>query len=426
MTKRETRAVNRREFMQRTVSSAAAGAAVVSSTVVMAQPTETPALLGGSPVRKREWPSWPVTNEREETAILEVLRSGAWYRYRAGEDGHVAKFEQLWAETIGTNYCQATANGTSALVNSLAALGIGPGDEVLVPVYTFIATINSVLLLHALPVFVDSDPDTAQMDADAIPERINRNTKAMIPVHLGGAPCHMGKIMTIARKRGIKVIEDACQAHTGCWKGQRVGSIGDAGCFSFQNSKNITSGEGGAVTTSDQQLHARAQAFHNNGIGSLGDDGGYTANGGNFRLTEFQAAILRQQHERLEHQSHHREKTGAYLAQLLEGVSGVRAKTVYPGTTRHGYHLFVFDYDLSVCQSLTRESTTETRRLSAASVVNSKRISYFLTVPNGMQRSSVDDPRWLRATCNEAIHFSRLNLCSQPDIDAIFFQGSDK
>ena len=335
---------SRRNFIQQSAGTAAAAAGMFSAQTVFAA-ADKPALLGGTPAHSGNWPTWPMSDKIEETKLLEVLRSGNWNRYRGGEKGTVATFERLWKEDCGAEYCQATNSGTSALVTSLAALQVGPGDEVLVPPYTFVATINSVLLHHALPVFVDTDPDTAQMDAEKIEGQINVNTRAILPVHLGGAPCDMDRINEIAKRRGLKVVEDACQAHTAEWRGTRAGTVGDVGCFSFQNSKNMTSGDGGALTTSDQKIFARAQAFQNNGFGRSNDDGAFTAHGSNLRLTELQGALLLGQFKRNEELTRRREENGAYLDKLLESVPGVRPKQTYEGTTRHGYHLYVFDYD---------------------------------------------------------------------------------
>ncbi|MBL8850385.1 MAG: DegT/DnrJ/EryC1/StrS family aminotransferase [Planctomycetaceae bacterium] len=307
--------------------------------------SDKPALLGGTPIRAGAWPSWPVSDSLEMDGLSEVLQSGKWYRYAAGEHGKVAEFERQWAADVGVPYCQATSSGTSSLVCALAALDIGPGDEVLVPPYTFIATINAVLVHHALPVFVDTDPDTALMDPDTLEGRINSNTRAILPVHIAGTPCDLDRILAIAGARSLKVIEDACQAHTAAWNGRRVGSLGDAGCFSFQNSKNITSGDGGALTTNDSMIYARAQAFQNNGSSPVKDDGVRTSNGMNLRLTEFQGALLLAQLTRNEMYTRRREENGAHLNDLLNAIPGVRAKRTYPGTTRHGYHLYMFDYD---------------------------------------------------------------------------------
>ena len=345
--------VTRRDFLQTTVTTAALASGLLSARPVQAAGGK-PALLGGVPVHSGKWPAWPISDEQDEAELVRVLRSGNWFRYSNGGQGQVAAFEQLWAKEIGTPYCQATNSGTSALVASLAALEIGPGDEVLVPTYTFVATINCVLLHHALPVFVDSDPETAQMDARKIEERINENTRAILPAHIGGGPCEMDQILDIARRRSLKVVEDACQAQTASWKGQRLGSLGDFGCFSFQNSKNMTSGDGGALATNDRVLYARARAFQNNGSGTAEDDGQRTSNGCNIRLTEFQGAVLLGQLRRNELLSKRREEHAASLDELLSGIMGIRPKRSYEGTTRHGYHLYILDFDADHFAGMTK------------------------------------------------------------------------
>jgi perosamine synthetase len=337
--------LSRRSFLQTSAVTATAAGSLLATGRVLAAASDKPALLGGMPVVSGGWPGWPIVEKSEEEALQQVLHSGNWYRYAAGDASRVTQFEQWWAKDVGTPYAQATSSGTSALVTALAALDIGPGDEVLVPPYTFIATINAVLAHHALPVFVDSDPETALMDPGQIEQHLNENTRAILPVHIAGAPCEMDRFLEIARRHDLKVIEDACQAHTAAWKGKRVGSIGDAGCFSFQNSKNVTSGEGGAVTTGDEALYANAQAYQNQGSGRLKNDGMRTTNGANLRLTEFQGALLLTQLQRQADLTRQREENGALLNELLEAVPGVRAKRTYEGTTRHGYHLYMLEYD---------------------------------------------------------------------------------
>lgn len=343
--------LTRRRFVQQGAAAAAAAAALAGSRTALAD-GGTPAVLGGQPLRPGGWPSWPIADASEADALNAVLRSGRWYRY-AG-DSTVTRFEQLWSEDTGAKHSLAVSSGTSALITALAALDVGPGDEVLVPPYTFIATVNAVLLHHALPVFVDSDPATAQMDVSDVERRITADTRCVVPVHLGGASCDIQRLVEIARRHDVYVVEDSCQTHTGQWNGQRLGTFGDAGCFSFQNSKNLTSGEGGAVITGHDWVYHRAQAFHNNGNGHFGDDGGYTGNGGNFRLTPMQAALLIAQHQRLEQQSRRREANAAYLDSLLAEIDGVGAKKKLPGTTRHGYHLYVFDYDPAAFAGMTK------------------------------------------------------------------------
>ena len=254
-------------------------------------------------------------------------------------------FETQYATSTGTQHCLATANGTSALLTALAAMGIGAGDEVIVPPYTFVATVNAVLMLHALPVFVDTDIETFQIDARKIAAAITPQTRLILPVHLGGSVADMDTIMSAATARGVPVLEDACQSHLAQWKGRHVGSIGKAGCFSFQASKNLNSGEGGAIITNDQALVERAYAFHNNSRPGSGSDFAYRHAGLNLRLTEFQAALLLAQMTRLESQSTTRETNAAYLTQQLAQIPGIAPAKMYPGVTRNAYHLYMFRYD---------------------------------------------------------------------------------
>jgi dTDP-4-amino-4,6-dideoxygalactose transaminase len=330
--------LNRRRF----VGAAAAGSAGLH--VAAGAVSGQLAVLGGEPVRKEPFPSWPKFDSVEERALLEVLRSGRWFR---GGAQQVNRFEDAYAKLTGARHCLATANGTSALIVSLAALGVGPGDEVLVPPYTFVATVNAVLVHHALPVFVDTDLETFQMDARKIEPLINDRTAAIIPVHLGGASADLDAIQAIARKRKIPVVEDACQAHLGEWRGRKVGSLGETGCFSFQASKNLNSGEGGAILTGSDELVEKCYAFHNNGRGrkNVNYDFSYRAHGANLRMTEFQAALLMAQMTRLEEQSKTRSENGQYLTSLLKNIPGIAPARMYAGCTRNAYHLYMFRYD---------------------------------------------------------------------------------
>ena len=219
---------------------------------------------------------------------MEVLRKGQWCRI----DGDYAnRFEETWARMMGAKHCVAVANGTSALITSLAALGIGPGDEVIVPPYTFVATINAVLMHHALPVFVDTDPETFQIDARQLESAITEHTACILPVHLGGSAADMDTILAVAARHKLPVVEDACQAALAEWKGKKLSTLGDLGCFSFQASKNLNSGEGGAILTNDDRLALECRSFQNNGRATVGGLS-YARNGANLRMTEFQAALL--------------------------------------------------------------------------------------------------------------------------------------
>lgn len=315
---------------------------------------DRPALIGGRPVRQAPFPSWPVFGEPEEQALLRTLRSGRWYR---GNGGNVRRFEDAYARATGARRCLATCNGTSALFVALNALGVQPGDEVILPPYTFIATVNVVLRQFALPVFVDTDPETFQIDASKIESAMTPDTRAVVPVHLGGNVCDLDRILDIARRRDVPVIEDACQAHMAEWKGRKAGTLGAAGCFSFQASKNLNSGEGGAMLTNDESLYERAYAFHNNGSGlkAIGTNFAYASTGHNLRLTEFQAALLLEQMARLDAQVRIRSANGAWLNSELEKIPGIRPARQYPGCTRNAYHLYMFRYDSAEFSGLSRE-----------------------------------------------------------------------
>ncbi|MCW5964719.1 MAG: DegT/DnrJ/EryC1/StrS family aminotransferase [Bryobacterales bacterium] len=306
--------------------------------------TDVPALLGGTPVRREKWASWPVFNQAEENGLLEVLRSGMWWR---GEGKRVAEFERAYSQMMGSRYCLATANGTSALVTSLGALGVGAGDEVIVPPYTFVATVNAVLIHYALPVFVDTDVETFQMNHRKLRASVTPATKVIMPVHLGGAMSEMDEILEVASERKIPVVEDACQAHMAEWRGKKSGTLGKAGCFSFQGSKNLNAGEGGAILSNDEEFIESCYAFHNNGRARkvTSYNFSYASNGANLRMTEFQGAILLAQMRRLEAQSSSREQNARYLSQQLRKIEGITPAAEYSGSTRNAYHLYMFRYD---------------------------------------------------------------------------------
>ena len=329
----------------------AASTGLLATRIARSAATDKPAILGGRPVRTAPFPSWPVIAENEERAWMKVLRSGKWNRL----DGDNARqFEETWAAKLGAKHCLATANGTSALIISLNALGIGPGDEVIVPPYTFVATVNAVLIQHAMPVFVDTDPETSQIDARKIEAAITERTRCILPVHLGGSPADLDAILEIGRKHNIPVLEDACQAHLAEWRHRKVSTLGTLGCFSFQASKNLNSGEGGAILTNDSDLYRVCQSFHNNGRGDTGSGFGYVRNGANLRMTEFQAALLLEQLKRVEDQSHSREKNAAYLTKQLAEIPGIRPARMYDGATRNAYHLYMFRYDKTQFANLPR------------------------------------------------------------------------
>ena len=303
------------------------------------------AIEGGVPVRDvtaRPWPRWPVYDSSEEEALLRVLHSGCWWSV-PGSEGK--EFEREFAEFQHAGFGVGCANGTVALETALRALRIGCGDEVIVPAYTFVATASAVLGIGAVPVFVDIDPETLNIDTNAIEAAITPRTAGVIPVHIAGRPADMDAVLAIARRYGLAVIEDAAQAHGAAWRGRRVGAIGDIGSFSFQASKNLNSGEGGIVLTNREELADASWSVVN--IGRVRTGGWYEHQvyGSNFRLTEFQAALLRTQLKRLPEQTARRTACAQALRDCLGGIDGIRLPADDPRITCHAYHLFTFRYN---------------------------------------------------------------------------------
>jgi dTDP-4-amino-4,6-dideoxygalactose transaminase len=314
------------------------------------------AINGGTPVRREPFQSWPLWDEREEQALLRALRSGQWGS--GGEETEL--FEQEYAQAVGTRYALAVSTGTHALEAALRAVGVSYGDEVLVPPYTFVATVSAVLLVGGVPVFADIDPETYCIDPAVVEAAITPRTKVIMPVHLAGYPSDMDGLMEIARRHGLKLIEDACQAHDGQWRGQTVGSIGDMGCFSFQSSKNINSGEGGAIITNDPELFERAWSFKNCGrtrVGGLWYQ--HDVIGDNYRMTQFQAAILRVQLSRKEEWAERRAANGEYLSQGLRAIGGLLPQRADARVTRHGFHFMLTRYQPEAFGGWSRERFIE-------------------------------------------------------------------
>jgi dTDP-4-amino-4,6-dideoxygalactose transaminase len=225
---------------------------------------------------------------------------------------------------------------------------------VIVPPYTFVATINVVLLQHALPVFVDTDPETFQIDARQVEAAITDRTTCLLPAHIGGAPADLDRLLEIGRVKKIPVLEDACQAHLGEWRGRKLGTLGALGCFSFQASKNLNAGEGGAIVTDSDELITECRSFHNNGRSAPGASSLFARNGCNLRMTEFQGTLLTAQMTRLEAQSRTREQNAAYLTGLLREIPGILPARTYDGCSRNAYHLYMFRYDKAHFADLPR------------------------------------------------------------------------
>ena len=355
---KKNKTLSRREFVRQN-SLAGIGAAVAMGTgpVILANcsaDTGTPAILGGEKIRTRPWPSWPVWDQAtDEELVLKTLRSGIWSRAAVVND-----FEKKWAETIGSKRCLAVVNGTNALITALVQAGIGGGDEVIVPPYTFIATVIAVLQTGAMPVFVDTDPLTYQIDAEKIEAKITPRTRAILPVHILGFPADMIRIMAIAKKHNLVVIEDACQAWLAEIDHKKAGTFGLAGCFSFQNSKNIPIGECGAIVSDDDGFMDRCYSYHNYGnpygtmVGEVGS--GTVMAGTKLRITEYQAAIGLTQLTRLEEQTSLRHENAEYLKSGIGRIPGILTYKLNKKVTRVAYHIFPFRYKKEEFSGLTR------------------------------------------------------------------------
>jgi len=330
---------------------------------IFAADAGTPALLGGTPVRAGGWTQWPQWRETWASPILDVLRSGKWYR----ESGNrVAEFETAYARLLGAAACLATSSGTTALIVSLHVLDVDAGDEVIVSPYTFIASYNAILTCKALPVFADTDPATLTIDPASIESRITERTRALMPVHIFGMPCDMDPIAAVARKHQLGIVEDACQAWLAEYKGKKCGTIGDIGAFSFQESKHIPSGEGGAITSMRQELVDRCNAFHNCGHGTGTFQGqGFFTRGSNYRMTEVQAALLTVQVEKLVKETEVRRANADYLGTLLGAIPGITPVRL-PAGSRPVWHLYPFRYDGAQFSGMTRDRFA--RALSAEGV----------------------------------------------------------
>lgn len=320
------------------------GAASIPAIGLYNLPTaEKLAILGGEPVRTKPFQAWPIWDQADEEAILPVLRSGVWSRKDV-----VSEAEEKFAALMGAKHCLLTTNGTNALTTALYALGVGGGDEVITSPYTFVATIDAILLNNALPVFVDIDPRTWKIDPDKIEEKITENTVAILPVHITSGISNMDKINALAEKYRLKVVEDACQAHLSEWKHKKAGTLGDLGCLSLQNGKNITCGEGGAIFSEDEQLMDLCYSYHNfgrpRGKYMSRDLGGHPVLGTKCRMAEYQASILITQMNSVEEETKIRSGNAAYLTEKLKDIPGIVPIGQYDEMTWTTYYYYGFRY----------------------------------------------------------------------------------
>jgi dTDP-4-amino-4,6-dideoxygalactose transaminase len=310
------------------------------------------AIAGGEAIRHTPFPRWPIWNHEEVEAVQAVVESGRWGAQQGGE---VHRFEDEFAAYQDAAHGIAVTNGTVALKLALTAAGVGVGDEVIMPGYTFVATATAALEIGAVPVFADIDPHTYTLDPASAETCMTPRTRALLPVHLGGRPADMEAIMALARRHNLVVIEDAAQAWGASWQGRMVGTLGQVAGFSFQSSKNITAGEGGMILSNDAALGAMARSLSNCGRQPDGLWYAHYLLGGNCRLSELHGAILRVQLRRYPAQLARRQANAAYLEQALSEVAGITTLRQDARVTSNAYHVLFLQYHAEAFGGASRE-----------------------------------------------------------------------
>ncbi len=294
------------------------------------------AIHGGEPLKKNSFPGWPVTNEYDRSLLIDTVRSGKW---SCGEKK--SAFESKFAADCGVKHCFAVANGTVSLELILRGMGIGYGDEVILPPYTFVATLSSIIFAGATPVFADIDAGTYNLSHEYVEEKITSKTKAIVAVAVAGCPPKLDELSEIAKRHNVKLIVDAAQGVGAVWNNKSICAWGDAASISCQNSKNLTCGEGGIITTNDDALADAINLMLKGGI----RNGAYVSIAQDHTISEFQASVLLSQYNKLESELYLREKNAAYLAGRLHELDFADAAEYDERITRHAYHLFIIRFN---------------------------------------------------------------------------------
>lgn len=313
------------------------------------------AVYGGSPVRTAPWPAWPVATEQTMSNLEAVMFSGRWAvsGCYTGEKGYERRFCQAFAEYQGSPYAVATTNGADAIKIALQEVGVGPGTEVIVPGLTWVAVASTVVDLGAVPILVDIDPNTLSISVDAAQAAISSKTAAILVVHAYCSSADIDGFLDLSKQTGIAIIEDCSQAHGAEWRGKKVGSFGNLGVFSLQQTKPLTCGEGGIVTCGSSDVYRRLQQYRSNGRAYTADpEAGQMelvelgeVYGSNHAMSEIHASIALAQLELLDKQSVIRENNASYLTRALEKIPGVNTVTPPANLTRRAYYDYVIQLD---------------------------------------------------------------------------------
>lgn len=323
------------------------------------------ALLGGTPIVKdKVWPAWPYVDEKIVSKVSETVRSGKWCRIDI-KNGNVEQFEKAFAELMEAKGCVCVGSGTQAIHTVVEAMGFGPGDEIITSPYTDMGTIQGILCARALPVMADIDRASFQIDPDDVERKITSRTKAIIPIHIMGQPCDMDRILDIANRHGLKVIEDACQAHLAEFRGRKLGTLGDAGCFSFQSSKVIACGEGGGIISNDQDLLEKCFTVQNHGTDRKGRS---VTIGPKYRMNELEASILLAQLVNAKEQNETRNRNARYLNSKFKGFKPLVPQKLYDGTDRGSFYLYTWSFQDKYWDGISRDTFLKAVRAEGISL----------------------------------------------------------
>jgi len=379
---------------RRFIATASAGSvAAMASTPLMGVNLNSQArklaVLGGTPVRSKgkTWPPWPHVDDKVIESLVSTAKSRIWCRIDS-RTNKVSAFEKAYAELIGTKFCVATGSGTQALHTCVEALGIGPGDEIITSPYTDPGTIASIISARALPVMADLDYEYFQLDPDDVEKRITENTVAIMPVHMGGQPCNMERIMAIAEKHNLKVIEDAAQAQLSVYQGKQLSTIGNVGCFSFQSSKTIACGEGGAIVGNDEKLMDQCYTVMNHGTNRQGRT---TTIGPKYRMNEFEAAVLLGQLDSARERFAIRNRNASHLNERLKDFPGIVPQKLYPGTESGSYYLYMMTYH--------KEHFNNADRSKFLKAIQAEGIPFTAYIRNGLHKEP-----WVKNILNMKVY----------------------
>ena len=384
------------------------------------------ALDGGTPVHdggKRPWPAWPSVNERRWQKHAEGFHGVYFSRTEGVPQPRGRRFAQRYCDYLGARHGLLTTCGSSALKLALGAVTdtdlLGTNGECIVPNYTFIASAHTALEAGFSVRFVDVEPESACLDPAALEAAITPKTRVIMPVHILGCPADMDPINAIARKHGLKVVEDACQAHGASYKSKKVGALADAGCFSFQSSKNLTCGEGGFVSTNDAGVYQRAFALHNVGRAPAGMPFDEPHIGYNYRASEYLGVLLENRLAELDAGCARRNEAARYLAHELKGITGLRPAKRADHVTNHAWHLYPMRYVPSAFGGKSRDEFV--RALLAEGIPCSGGYRGLLSREAGMRAVRKRHPELIaeepspntERVCAESVWFSQTLLLAE-------------